>query len=206
MAAPLTDLELAKQALSLAGGAAITDWAEDERIEPLYRGHTDALLSVVPWRFTIHNKRLSRLLESPDAVWAHAFQLESDALDTPLAFYEQPDTRAGLGEFEIYEDQVRANVPDIWASYPRRPSSPQVWGPLFVEFARTSLAAILALALNEDRSRHDSLMVRALGPRMDMAFPAGLFLATLQRHAMSLPNETFAPDGGPLMAARLGGW
>lgn len=202
-----TDVQLASQANVLASGAVLTDFDEDERIAPLYRTHVDALLSISPWRFTVHSRALTRLADAPAAKWAHAFQLPADRLDMPYAVYEGVGARYPTDDFEVFEDQLRSDAPEVVITYPRRPSAPEKWGPLFRDFVKTSLAAELALSLYNDRSRYETLKVHAWGS-LNPREPAGLFLMALQRHSASLPAMRINAGGGDLLIAHMGehGW
>lgn len=206
MAAPtdLTDEALASLAHQMATGAAMAAFSEDPRVEELYWRHTGALLSLTPWSFTVATAKLTRFVEPPAAKWAYAHALPSDRLDYPFAFYDAKEADWPFPEFELFEDQVRSDQKTVYALYARRPTSPQAWGALFAEFAKTSLAAEIAL-LFEDRSKYETFKVHAWGS-LNPVEPAGLLLKAVERHARSLPPLQFNPSGGPLIGARYGGW
>lgn len=205
MTSELTDDALASLAYQTASGVALSSLDEDERVSALYWQHTRELLTLIAWDFTIHTAQLSRLAEAPPAKWAYAFALPADRLDTPFALYDSAAADDALGEFEVFGDQVRANVDTLFATYARRPKSPAHWGSAFTGFARTSLAAEFAMSLFEDASKYERLKMHAWGSLAPIE-PGGLLLQAQLRHAASLPHEQFVPNGGPLIAARSGSW
>ena len=205
MAAPtdLTDNALASLAHQMVTGAVLGDFAENPEIEEVYWRHTDALLALAPWTFTIWTGRLSRYADAPASKWDYRFAQPSDRLDLPFSYYDSKDADYPFGEWEVFEDELHTDADTVYATYARRPSSPRQWGPLFAEFAKTSLAAEIALHY-EDAAKYERFKAHAWGaiaPRE----PGGLWLRALERHGASLPVLEMQPSGGPLLGALFGG-
>ncbi|MEP3072821.1 hypothetical protein [Maricaulis sp.] len=204
----LTDIQLASQALwraGVAGGIEKFDGGDlQEKVAAAYWPLTDAALTLTTWRFNTVTRKLSQLASPPPSRWAYRYTLPGDRLGEPYAIFFDQDKTAGTQNFEIFEDELWCDEPIAFALYQRRPTSPGKWSPIFRDFVMTDLAAVLALDINQDRSRYQTLKIEAYGSLDANAFGGKLALA-VQREAMTLPPVQALPDGGPLVRARLGG-
>lgn len=205
----LTDVEFASRALKKAGvPSGITDFTGDETAETaaaIYWTHTASLLTLTVWRFNSITLQLSRMSTPPPSRWAYRFSLPADRLGDPLSFSPDGDMTAGSQQFEIFEDELWCDDDIAFIVYQRRPSSPGKWGPVFMDFALTSLAAELALTINEDRKRYETFKIQAYGS-LDEARMGGKLALALAREVSSVPPVQINPSGGPLLGARLGGY
>lgn len=127
--------------------------AEAEVAANLYPGARDALLSAYPWSFATGQMELPRLVETPHADHAHAFQLPADFLRVLSA----GEGRAGRGlEYRLHESRLHADAPRVTLTYVFRPSEAEF--PAFFAAALVArLAAEFCIPLTESTSRAEML-------------------------------------------------
>lgn len=204
----LTDIQFANQALWRAGIAnTIADFTGgdlEEKVAASYWPLTSAALTLTQWRFNTVTVQLSRLASSPPSRWTYRYSLPADRLGEPMAVYDDATVNYGHQSFEIFEDELWCDDETVFIVYQRRPSSPGKWSPVFRQFVLTDLAAALALDVQQDRSRYETLKIEAWGS-LDPSRFGGLLALAVGREAMTTPPEPILPDGGPLVRALLGG-
>jgi hypothetical protein len=127
--------------------------AEAEVAANLYPAIRDALISSHPWSFATGQAVLPRLLATPFADYAHAFQLPAGFLRVLSAGGE----RAGAGlSYRINEDRLHTDSAVVTLTYIFRPAEEEF--PAFFAAALVArLAAEFCIPLTESTSRADLL-------------------------------------------------
>jgi hypothetical protein len=153
----LTSLALCSRALLRLGAqpiASLTEGtAEAEVAANLYPGLRDAVLSAHPWSFATGQADLPRLLATPHADFAHAFQLPTDFLRALSA------GTAGRGRgiaYRLHEDRLHADAQAVTLTYIFRPDE-SAFPPFFAAALVARLAAEFCLPLTESASRAEIL-------------------------------------------------
>ncbi|HWX50419.1 MAG TPA: hypothetical protein VNZ61_20405 [Roseomonas sp.] len=186
----LSALVLCSRALLKIGAQPIASFdegtAEAEVAAHLYPAVCDALLSAHPWSFATGQMELPRLLETPHADYAYAFQLPPDFLRVLSA----GDGGRGRGlDFRLHENRLHANAPQVTLTYLFRPAESSF--PAFFASALVArLAAEFCIPLTESSTRTDMLHRLA-----DSEFRRARLADSQQQTARAL--EDF-----PLIAAR----
>lgn len=154
MAGNTSKIELISNALILIGDAPISSLedrgagsiAASNLYENTYRG----LLSEHMWRFAIKNAQLSRLAGEPTTPYKYAFQLPSDFIYLVRAGGK--NNYGAIQDFEIYEDQVHCNYPELWVDYTYRVNEDKLpaW---FVQTFEFLLASKLAIPVTGNSTR-----------------------------------------------------
>jgi len=153
----LTALALAARALLRIGAQPIAAFdegtAEAEVAANLYAATRDALLAAHPWSFATGQAALPRLVATPAADLAHAFQLPSGFLRALSA----GTARRGQGvPFRIFEDKLHADSAEIVLTYIFR-ADESAFPPFFAQALVARLAAEFCLPLTENASRAEML-------------------------------------------------
>ena len=153
----LTALALCSRALLRLGAqpiASLTEGtAEAEVAANLYPGVRDAVVSAHPWSFASGQATLPRLVATPVADFAHAFQLPNGFLRALSAGTE------GCGRgitYRINEDRLHADAAQVTLSYIFRPDE-SAFPPFFAACLVARLAAEFCLPLTESASRAEIL-------------------------------------------------
>lgn len=202
-----SELEFCNAALARASVSVISSFegGKGPEAKAIYDVFEKDVLALAFWRCNTGTRQLVRLTASPDVRWDYQFQLPEDRLDYPRAVYDSATTDFPTGDYELGEDRLYGNFEECWVWYQRRLASPAHWSVSLRSAAVVALAAQYALTFNEDRSRFQTLMVEAYGS-LDASRLGGRFGLAIQKEALSAPPEQAMPDGGPLLAARMGGW
>ena len=153
----LSAVALASRALLKIGASGIHGFddntAEAEVAGALYGPVRDALLSAYPWSFATGQAGLNRLVETPVADYAHAFQLPDDFLRALSA--GQSARGRGL-DYRIAGRRLHANGPEVVLTYIFRPAEADV-PPFFDQVLIARLAAEFCIPLTESTSRAQML-------------------------------------------------
>jgi hypothetical protein len=154
----LSALAMCSRALLKIGASTIASFdegtAEAEVAANLYPSVRDALLSAYPWSFATGQAILPRLVATPVADYAHAFQLPTDFLRALSAGHSgQGHATRGSGvAYRIAENRLHADVDSIVLTYIFRPSD-EVLPPFFASCLIARLAAEFTIPLTENTSR-----------------------------------------------------
>jgi len=149
----LSALVLCSRALLKIGAQTVASLdegtAEAEVAANLYPSVRDALLSSHPWSFATGQSNLPRLVASPQADYAYAFQL-------PAGFLRILSAGGGnRGEgvaYRIHEDKLQCDEMQVNLTYIFRPNESE-FPPFFAAALITRLAAEFCIPLTESTSR-----------------------------------------------------
>ncbi len=186
----LSALVLCSRALLKLGAAPVASLeegtAEAEVAANLYPHIRDAMLSSFPWSFATGQATLPRLVATPVADYAHAFQLPAGFLRALSA----GDQGRGRGiAYRIHENRLHADSEAVTLTYIFRPEE-QDFPPFFTDALVGRLAAEFCLPLTEAASRAEVLYRLA-----EQSLRAA-------RLSDSQQATTKAFDGFPLIQAR----
>jgi hypothetical protein len=152
----LTALALCSRALLRLGAqpiASLTEGTPEAEVAAnLYPGIRDALLSAHPWSFATGQSRLARLVATPVADFASAFQL-------PPGFLRVLSAGSGRGQglsYRIQEGRLHADADQVTLTYVFRPDE-SAFPPFFAAALVARLAAEFCLPLTESASRAEVL-------------------------------------------------
>ncbi|HWL81357.1 MAG TPA: hypothetical protein VNR89_10405 [Roseomonas sp.] len=153
----LSALVLCSRALLKIGAQPIASFdegtAEAEVAAHLYPLVCDALLSAHPWSFATGQMELPRLVETPHADYAYAYQLPPDFLRVLSA----GDGGRGRGlEYRLNENRLHTNAPQVTLTYLFRPAE-SGFPAFFASALVARLAAEFCIPLTESSSRTEML-------------------------------------------------
>lgn len=153
----LSDIALCSRALLKLGADTLTSFdegtAEAEVAANLYPSIRDALLSAHPWGFATGQVSLAKLVASPLADYASAFQLPADFLRALSAGH--PGRGRGI-DYRIAEKRLNANADQLTLTYIFRPEEDS-FPPFFDQMLIARLAAEFCIPITESTSRADAL-------------------------------------------------
>lgn len=143
-----TDISLCSAALTTIGADEIGSFQDETREALVCRQHygliVDDLLTRHPWRFAVNQKQLDQLDAVPLFGYQYAYQLPTDMLDL---------LNMELGfRYEICEDKLYTDADAVNVTYKFRPQESK-FPPHFVRLVIFELAAILSVALMEDKDK-----------------------------------------------------
>ncbi|MFC3126817.1 hypothetical protein ACFOD4_17265 [Pseudoroseomonas globiformis] len=186
----LSALVLCSRALLKIGAQPIASLdegtAEAEVAAHLYPSARDALISAHPWSFATGQMDLPRLLATPRADYAHAFQLPADFLRVLSA----GSGGRGRGvDYRLHENRLHSNASRVTLTYLFRPAESAL-PPFFASALVAKLAAEFCIPLTESTSRAEMMQRLA---------------ETEFRHARLVDSQQDTPrglDDFPLINAR----
>lgn len=153
----LSALVLCSRALLKIGAQPIASLdegtAEAEVAANLYPAARDTLLSAYPWSFATGQMELPRLLATPHADFAFAYQLPADFLRVLSAGAE--GRGSGL-VYRLHESRLHTDAPRVTLTYLFRPAESE-FPPFFAAALVTRLAAEFCIPLTESTSRAELL-------------------------------------------------
>lgn len=200
-----TILALGNQALALLGAQPVqtVDEGTDLAAAVLAVAPTTLrqCLTAHPWRCTLAQCRLARVLEAPLAGWRHAYRLPAEVLALRRLAASALPGAAALKVFAIHHDTVLTDADELWADVQIEPPLGQ-WPAHLVALARAALAADLALAITASNSDAELWHQRAWGRPAELG-QGGLFGLARRIDAQQSPQDPLTE--WPLLAARLGG-
>lgn len=200
-----TILAIGNQALALLGAQPVQTVDEGTELAATLLTIAPATLrhclTAHPWRCTLAQYRLPRVLEPPLAGWRYAYRLPVEVLALRRLAVSPLPNAAALKEFSIHRDTVLTNYDEVWADVQVEPPFVQ-WPAHLIAFARAALAADLALAITASNSDAELWHQRAWGRPAELG-QGGLFGLARRIDAQQSPQEPLTE--WPLLAARLGG-
>lgn len=170
----------------------------------IYDDAVAMLLALKRWSFATRVAQLSRLGETPlGGYWTYAYQLPSDRLGLPDAYYDRAENASGgspFTDFNIIGDQLHTRAETMYCAY-RYKAEPSAWPVLFRECVIMLVAAEASVVKNEDPGRRASLRLEVLGdPRVPGA--VGLVGQAWKMDRQSQPGKVLHASGGALIEAR----
>jgi len=146
-----TDIAVASKGLVLIGANPITSFSaistEATVADTIYEEVVEDLITDFPWRFTVVQDSLNRLLSEPEALWDAAYQLPSNCINVIRVTINDVDI-----DYAVYGDQVFCNAgadETVVCDFQTRPDE-TAWPPYFRMAAEFTLAALFAAAVAGD--------------------------------------------------------
>lgn len=191
-----TDIDLCSQGLVMIGLSPINAFGDDDKsaaCQTIYPMVKKEVLGRYPWRCTIKKRRLSRLSAPPNSEWKWAFQLPSDRMTGIRAVFESPDVRARpMKEYDIYGDQLYANVDSIWCDY-QADISESAFSPHVQVLISYVLAARLAKILTDDSTMASEYQALAYGTPAEKGM-GGYFETAKNLDSQQRPSQEVSGD------------
>ena len=110
----------------------------------------DAELRKHLWNFAKERVKLSQITGDPVSGFDYRYQLPSDRIRT-IAVHDN-DADLGTVRYEIKGDRLLSDAPEIWLTYVKQETDPNIMDPLFREVLATRLAAELAIPIASSRT------------------------------------------------------
>lgn len=152
---PALDVAICSDALLLIGAGTISSFDEgtDKATVAgnLYPGIRDGLLSSYPWRFATKKVQLARETAAPIGEWRYSFKLPPEKLQLRAIFDSPAVDAKPLRRYELFENQVYANAPELWADIIFNPGEAR-FPAYFVQLLKYVLAADFAMPLTDQAS------------------------------------------------------
>jgi hypothetical protein len=203
---PDTVLAIGNDALALLGAQTVAQADEGtEMAALLFRVAPTTLraaLSKYPWRCTLAQPQLVRFVDPPPHSWRHRFALPAGMIAFRRAVLSATPGAAILHQWRIVGDELHADVDEVWADVQAEPPLIR-WPPYLRDFARSALAADLALAVTGSGADAQLFHQMAYGPP-SMAGHGGLFAHAKRADGQQAPAEPIRHF--PLLNVRAGGW
>lgn len=200
-----SDIDICTQALAQLGQPAISSFSDENPNSVLcantYPDFRLAMLTVYPWRFATTERQLVRIANKTPIRFEFAFQLPSDRISVPEAFYaDLSGTR--IKNYEILGDEINIDFDECFAKYALDISEPK-WPPTFTRFVILAYAADIAKAVTEEANLARDLIAKAWGTaeRRD----GGAYRNARMVDSRGSEQRSMLEDGGPLIQARRSG-
>jgi len=157
-------IQIASQAALLLGEAGFSSFDESPASQiaaELYDMVRDTVLTCYPWFCTKRMRKLARLDAAPEAQWQYAFQLPKHI----RILGAWPSSNVGgaqLDDYDLGEDKLLANVPEVWLHF--QFAAPEAdWPPYLRTLMKYALAAELAMPVTDQTTKAQYWNGRAWG-------------------------------------------
>ena len=197
LAAGNTDVDICARALVCLGLKPINSLlGDDDKVvtcRTLYPMVRKEVLGRYPWRYTIAKRRLARLTDTPVSEWLYAFQLPADRMAGPRAVFTSDQRGAQtLKQYDIYQDHLYANDPEIWIDYQANQNESK--DPPYVQTLMVYvMAARLAEPLTDDSSKGERWETMAYGSPAEKQM-GGYFETAKALDAQQRPSQEVSGD------------
>lgn len=200
-----SDLDVCNQTLNELGELPIASFTEGSpnatTCAVAYPDFKKMCLSIHPWSFVKQERQLAKVVGDPPIAYDNSFQLPSDRLSIPEAYYISQD--GGLiKNFRIVGDRMVTNENEVWTLYEREIDEGD-WPATFSRFVVLAFAHSICMAVTEKVSLKRSLEKDAWGSIIDKN--GGAYRAARRVNSRGLPTRSMLEDGGPLIRARFQG-
>lgn len=142
-----SDISICTSALLMIGADEISSFDDETReaklCANLYPTTRDSLLQQHPWRFSLGQSSLARLVDTPLYGYDYAYQLPSGFLRV---------IEAERGDFAIYEDVIYSNQPSLNITYQFRPAETSM-PAYFTRVLELKMSEILAVSVSEELAK-----------------------------------------------------
>lgn len=125
---------------------------------PLLRDH---LISIYPWECMKERRKLTRASEEPGG-YQYAFVIPGDALSTPYAVFTGENETRGISAYEIRQNRIVTNAPEIWAEFTTRRPEAQ-WPAWFANMVAAAVSAECAFLVTDQSSVQEEWRGKAYG-------------------------------------------
>lgn len=129
----------------------------------LYDVVLESLASAYPWHHFNTVAKLQRQSASPALQWKYQFNLPVDRQGPPRAVYDAPECRFPFFGYELRDNMLLSDAPQIYVRY-RRLVEPGLWPGYFTDLFTLNLGAEYALAIREDERLRATLLRECFGP------------------------------------------
>jgi hypothetical protein len=199
-----TDIELINRALGRIGAIEIVSLDDPGpnglNVVRTWESVRDDLLSKYPWHFTKAYQALSQLTPAPIRGWQFAYQLPSDRIGPPRAYYDSSTDSRPLNRFEIADDTILTDATQVWAFYQRLvPAS--YWPGYVRELIIVAAAAEYAAQIRENWDLRKQLRREVYGDEQYQG-EGGQFKIATDLDAQSIPATQIDGGRNPLISVR----
>jgi hypothetical protein len=153
----------------------------------IWEDYSSYLLSIYPWRFSMHQMQLASLVMTPLVGWQHAFKLPANFLSLRSVYAGQGGSPLSMLNYEIFQDNIYANSASLYIQY-QAYVEPINWPAWFLEFAVQALAAKLAPMLLDKQNVSQFKYQNAFGYPQDNG-NGGLFGRAKTIDSKQMPAE-----------------
>ncbi|WP_414462957.1 hypothetical protein [Hyphomicrobium sp. DY-1] len=203
-----TRIDLINECLVLNGSAPLINESAPgaETHIACFNRATELILSCHPWNCNSYIRQLNRKTDPPEpAHWLYAFELPTELIGAPRAFYPSSECRQPTTTFELMATrEVRTNHETLWVRGPWN-VEPTYWPGYLREVIMLLVRSELALSTREDRALRDSLRNDAIGNGLSL-MQGGLLGQARALDDMAKPSPVIAQYNNPLIAARTGSY
>lgn len=133
-----------------------------EQIEHVWQPLVDRVFGMTDWSFAKLTLRNTRLAETPENGWRHAFDLPGNRIGNPLKFLHDPRRREPLRDFALEGGRLYCDVPDTW-SLCKVAVDPDIWPPEFRSAFVVALGGYLAVPVWQDADLRADKLTEAFG-------------------------------------------
>lgn len=196
-----TRVEMLNRALLRIGADPVL--GEDEPGADIYLACYDSVLltlSVHRWTFFEKTARLVQLAEPPPRQWAYAYQLPAERIGGPLAVYESGSGGVPSHAWDLYGDQLHADMPECWWTG-RVLRDPAYWPGDFAQGFELALMSALALSVREDAPLARVLREQAFGSLAENGL-GGVVGGAFRRDQASRPSRRIGGGANPFVDVR----
>jgi hypothetical protein len=195
--ADITDVTMANRALAQVRSRPIASFDDqDERTRAVvatYWNVLEAALTMRKWYFARGFEALTAAPESKRRGWDHAHLLPANRIGPPFKLTNSPKEDRAIRVFELTEDCVLSDEPQVYGLFYRR-TRPVFWPGYFRIFITTALASAFAITVRNDETMSQQKAVEAFGGPSLMG-QGGLFKTAADLdHAHRPPEEVTAGD------------
>jgi hypothetical protein len=163
-----TAVQVANMALRVLQSRTIESFDDEndpvaQTVKMYYSNVLRRCISAYPWAFSLMERQLQRLPESPIPRWKYAYHLPADFVDL-VWLRADPSGTANLTDYEsVAGDLILANEAKLWARYQCEPPVP-TYPHHFLEFLVDSLIEELAGVFGHNLNTQDVYRRRINNP------------------------------------------
>jgi hypothetical protein len=202
-----TDVSICSSALTLLGEGVITSFTDGNKgpiAAVLYTDAKNTALSAHPWKFTIKQKQLTRLVAAPTVRFDYKYTLPTDGIGNGvIALYQTVGSvNSDLKEYVIQGGEVLTNADIVYAEY-QADVHESDWPPHFITFMKHVMATEMAFPVTRKLDVQKYWYDRTYGTPQDNG-AGGLFAKTRNTDSKSGPANNRI-SGFPLIQTRYNG-
>lgn len=188
---PYTDIDICSNALAILGTGPISSFTDETSAHaapmgiryPMVR---DAVMSGYPWKFTLKQALLTRLIETPVTRYSTYHQMPSDMISGVVALYRTDnENEEPFTDFVIQGDRILSNQTTLYAEY-QQDIDEGDWPAYYTDFMANVMAAEMAFSVTKQQGIAADVKHTTYGPK-GRGTRAGLEGATQNIDAKTSP-------------------
>ena len=209
----LDDLAIANKALAVFAGGSITGFDEGTPLAntcaAIVPRIIDRCLIAQGWKMNLVTRQLERIAFTtedplPPNGFAYGYAFPANALRGPFRVSRHRDIRAGaFREWSREGRRIFTDAEEVFATFLLR-LSPDQWGPTFLDFCITAVAAELVVPVCDDKDHAAELFTKAWGTPREGG-RGGLAAKVLDEDVATDTGFDASGDDGELVAAHISG-